>query len=212
MAKLTLNDITTGYGSETRYNANNDLIEAALENTLSRDGTSPNTMGASLDMNSNSIINLPAPTGAGHAANKAYVDANSTGIDLSTLQTMLGSDLEHDDKYLVEDDGDFKAILHREAGMPIVTQATASRTLTSNDMNRTIRCTSGSATSIVLNSGVGVVGAFVLIVQSGGGQVTVSGTATINSAKGLKTRAQHSVVGLLCLAANTWVLYGDSAA
>lgn len=212
MAKLTLNDITTGYGSETRYNANNDLIEAALENTLSRDGTSPNTMGASLDMNSNSIINLPSPTGAGHAANKAYVDANSTGIDLSTLQTMLGSDLEHDDKYLVEDDGDFKAILHREAGMPIVTQATTSRTITSSDMNRTIRCTSGSATSIVLNSGVGVVGAFLLIVQSGGGQVTVSGTATINAAKGLKTRAQHSVVGLLCLAANTWVLYGDSAA
>ena len=212
MAKLTLNDITTGYGSETLYNANNDLIEAALENTLSRDGTSPNSMGASLDMNSNSIINLPTPTGAGHAANKAYVDANSTGIDLSTLQTMLGSALEHDDKYLVEDDGDFKAILHREAGIPIVTEATTSRTLTSNDMNRTIRCTSGSATSIVLNSGVGVVGAFVLIVQSGGGQVTVSGTATINSAKGLKTRAQHSVVGLLCLAANTWVLYGDSAA
>lgn len=212
MAKLTLNDITTGYGSETLYNANNDLIEAALENTLSRDGTSPNTMGASLDMNSNSIINLPTPTGAGHAANKAYVDANSTGIDLSTLQTMLGSDLEHDDKYLVEDDGDFKAILHREAGMPIVTQATTSRTLTSNDMNRTIRCTSGSATSIVLNSGIGVVGAFLLIVQSGTGQVTVSGTATINTAKGLKTRAQHSVVGLLCLAADTWVLYGDSAA
>lgn len=212
MAKLTLNDITTGYGSETRYNANNDLIEAALENTLSRDGTSPNTMGASLDMNSNSIINLPSPTGAGHAANKAYVDANSTGIDLSTLQTMLGSDLEHDDKYLVEDDGDFKAILHREAGMPIVTEATASRTLTSNDMNRTIRCTSGSATSIVLNSSIGVVGSFLLIVQSGAGQVTVSGTATINAAKGLKTRAQHSVVGLLCLAANTWVLYGDSAA
>lgn len=212
MAKLTLNDITTGYGSETLYNANNDLIEAAFDNTLSRDGTSPNTMGASLDMNSNSIINLPTPTGAGHAANKAYVDANSTGIELSTLQTMLGSDLEHDDKYLVEDDGDFKAILHREAGMPIVTEATTSRTLTSNDMNRTIRCTSGSATSIVLNSGVGVVGAFLLIVQSGGGQVTVSGTATINAAKGLKTRVQHSVVGLLCLAADTWVLYGDSAA
>lgn len=31
-----------------------------MENTLSRDGTSPNTMGANLDMNSNRILNLPA--------------------------------------------------------------------------------------------------------------------------------------------------------
>jgi hypothetical protein len=212
MAKLTLNDITTGYGSETRYNANNDLIEAALENTLSRDGTSPNTMGASLDMNSNRILNLPSPVGNAEAATKAYVDASTTGIDLSTLQTMLGSQLEHDDKYLVEDDGEFKGILHREAGIPIVAEATTLRTLTSNDMNTTIRCTSGSATSVVLNTGVGVVGAFLLIVQSGAGQVTVSGTATINGAKGLKTRTQHSVIGLLCLAANTWVVYGDAIA
>lgn len=210
MAKLTLNDITTGYGSEARYNANNDLIEAAFDNTLSRDGTSPNSMNANIDMNSNRILNLLDPVTAQGAATKAYVDANASGIDLSTLQTMLGSALEHDDKYLVEDDGDFKAILHREAGMPIVTEATTSRTLTSNDMNRTIRCTSGSATSIVLNASVGVVGAFLLIVQSGAGQVTVSGSATINGAKGLKTRTQHSVIGLLCLAADTWVLYGDS--
>lgn len=212
MPKLTLNDITTGYGSQALYNANNDLIEAALENTLSRDGTSPNSMSADLDMNGNSVLNLPTPTLAAEAANKAYVDANSTGIDLSTLQTMLGSELEHDDKYLVEDDGDFKAILHREAGMPIITEATTSRTLTSNDMNNAIRCTSGSATSIVLNTGIGVVGAFLLIIQSGAGQVTVSGSATINGSKGLKTRAQHSVIGLLCLAADTWVLYGDAAA
>ena len=210
MPKVTLNDITTGYGSQALYNTNNTLIETAFDNTLSRDGTSPNSMSADLDMNGNSVLNLPTPTLASEAANKAYVDASASGIDLASLSTILGSDLEHDDKYLVEDDGDFKAILHREAGIPIVTEATTSRTLTSNDMNRTIRCTSGSATSVVLNASVGVVGAFLMIVQSGAGQVTVSGSATINSAKGLKTRTQHSVIGLLCLAADTWVLYGDS--
>lgn len=210
MAKLTLNDITTGYGSETLYNANNDLIETALENTLSRDGTSPNTMGASLDMNSNRILNLPSPVGNAEAATKAYVDANATGIDLSTLQTMLGSQLEPDDKYLVEDDGEFKGILHREAGIPITIETSTYRLLTSNDMNTTIRSSSELATSVVLNIGVGVAGAFLLIVQSGGGQVTVSGTATINAAKGLKTRDQHSVIGLLCLATDTWVVYGDA--
>jgi hypothetical protein len=58
MAKLTLTDITAGYALTTTINANNALVEAALENTLSRDGTAPNAMGAALDMNSNKIQNL----------------------------------------------------------------------------------------------------------------------------------------------------------
>lgn len=62
MAKLTLSDITTVVNAPTSINANSALIEAALENTLSRDGTSPNAMNASLDMNSNRILNLPEPT------------------------------------------------------------------------------------------------------------------------------------------------------
>jgi hypothetical protein len=58
MAKLTLNDIVSGYGTAALYNANNTLIEAAIENTISRDGTSPNTMSAPLDMNSHAINNV----------------------------------------------------------------------------------------------------------------------------------------------------------
>ncbi len=61
MAKLTLQDLGTIIGNETSavsvLNANWDLIEAAMENTLSRDGTTPNTMEADLDMNSNDILN-----------------------------------------------------------------------------------------------------------------------------------------------------------
>lgn len=60
MAKLTLTDIATFVGGSaiTTYNNNLALIEAALENTLSRDGTPPNTMSSNLDMNSNRILNL----------------------------------------------------------------------------------------------------------------------------------------------------------
>jgi len=81
MAKLTLTDISSGYLSTSTYNANNTLIETALENTLSRDGTSPNTMSANLDMNSNKIVNLTDPTNNQDAATKAYVDGVSGGID-----------------------------------------------------------------------------------------------------------------------------------
>lgn len=59
MAKLTLNDITeSATGFDIAINQNNTLVEAAIENTLSRDGTGPNQMESDLDMNSYRIVNL----------------------------------------------------------------------------------------------------------------------------------------------------------
>lgn len=79
MAKLTLNDLA-GDPTSAAINVNSALIETALENTLSRDGTSPNAMGANLDMNSFRILNLPTPTEDTDAATKAYADGLSVGI------------------------------------------------------------------------------------------------------------------------------------
>ena len=58
MSKLTLNTIGSRYGSIDALNANFDAIETALENTLSRDGTAPNSMDSNLDMDNNSILNV----------------------------------------------------------------------------------------------------------------------------------------------------------
>lgn len=63
MAKLTLTDITSGYASTTGLNTAFAAIEAALENTLSRDGTSPNQMSANLDLNGYAILNARATSG-----------------------------------------------------------------------------------------------------------------------------------------------------
>lgn len=61
MTKLVLADVSNLLGSPTAaantLNSNNALIEAALENTLSRDGTTPNQMSADIDMNHNDILN-----------------------------------------------------------------------------------------------------------------------------------------------------------
>ena len=87
MAKLTLSDLTTDrLTAITNINNNFALIETAIENTLSRDGTTPNTMSANLDLNSYFITNLPAPTAANHAATKAYVDA---AVDAGVTDTTL---------------------------------------------------------------------------------------------------------------------------
>lgn len=64
MAKLTLTDLSSLTNQTTAINQLNNnftAIEQAIEKTLSRDGTSPNTMTASLDMNNQRILNLPQP-------------------------------------------------------------------------------------------------------------------------------------------------------
>lgn len=63
MSKLTISDITSGYASTTAINTAFTAIETALENTLSRDGTSPNSMSANLDMNGYAILNARATSG-----------------------------------------------------------------------------------------------------------------------------------------------------
>jgi len=86
MAKLTLNNISSGYISTDALNTNFDLIETALENTLSRDGTSPNPMQAHLDMDGYDILNIgdaliggvglaASVTAAGESASEAAISA-----------------------------------------------------------------------------------------------------------------------------------------
>lgn len=62
MAKLSLTDVTATQNQTSlaaTINSNHTKLETALEKTLSRDGTSPNSMEADLDMNSMRIFNLP---------------------------------------------------------------------------------------------------------------------------------------------------------
>jgi hypothetical protein len=83
MAKISLTDMTSGYQSTAVYNANNTLLEAAIENTLSRDGTTPNTMSANLDMNSNRVSNLADGTNLQDAV--TLTQLNAAGVVVSTI-------------------------------------------------------------------------------------------------------------------------------
>lgn len=61
MSKIVLNDqdsLTNESSFLTSLNSNWATLRTASDNTLSRDGTSPNQMGADLDMNSHRILNL----------------------------------------------------------------------------------------------------------------------------------------------------------
>lgn len=87
MPKITLTDLVNLENQTTAVNAinaNNAALEAALEKTLSRDGTQPNQMSATLDMNSNQIINLPAP---GNPTSPLRLQDVIDGISTTTATT-----------------------------------------------------------------------------------------------------------------------------
>lgn len=63
MAKRpVVTSISSGYASTTTLNDNFAALVAAFDNTLSRDGSTPNTMDADLDLNGNDILNVNSLT------------------------------------------------------------------------------------------------------------------------------------------------------
>lgn len=89
MSKITLQNLTSGFNSTTKINANNAAIATAFDNTLSRDGTSPNTMLADLDMNSHRIGNLGSPESSSDAAR--WVDVTSALAISTALPSQTGN-------------------------------------------------------------------------------------------------------------------------
>ena len=101
--KLTLTDVSD-FRNQTvtanTLNSNNEAIETALENTLSRDGTSPNTMSADIDLNTNDLLNMgdiDASTGTidtldGTTATITTINTDSLWIDGVEVGVTVGAD------------------------------------------------------------------------------------------------------------------------
>lgn len=91
MAKLVLSDLVNLQNESSAVNTinnNSALIEAAIEDTLSRSGTSPNEMNANLDMNANRILNLPLPVAEQEPVRKGEFDAwtaQAAALDAAVL-------------------------------------------------------------------------------------------------------------------------------
>jgi hypothetical protein len=92
----------------------------------------------------------------------------------------------------------------------IITEATASRTLSAADNGKIIYCTSGSATTITCAAGLGA-GFSVTIIQGGAGKVTVAagGQTLVSYSSLFSTMGQHAVISLVCPVANTFVAAGN---
>jgi hypothetical protein len=183
MAKLTLTDLTD-LSNETsvvnNINNNNSSIETAMENTLSRDGTTPNTMEADFDMNGNRIINLPAASSNTEPVRQKEWDAWTTSNALATGERER---LSANRIYYVDfDTGDdtlsglTEALAFKTLGQAI---DIIFETLDLNGYTVTVECSGTSTTGVTIqgpNPGVGVINIY--------GNTTASITtpsATINT-------------------------------
>lgn len=132
-------------------------------------------------------------------------------FDLSSITEITGPGLNSaSDKFLVSDAGVLKAMPYNETGIKVQTVTGTTDTLTQSDLNNLIQYNNASAITVTLNNGVGTVGGSIIIVQEGAGQVSLAGTATLRARNGTSTAGQDAVMVLTQIAANEWVVYGDT--
>lgn len=78
MAKRpTTSTIGSGFYGTTQLNNNFSAINTAFDNTLSRDGSAPNSMNADIDMNNNDILNVSSITATGITLNGVGITPTS---------------------------------------------------------------------------------------------------------------------------------------
>lgn len=90
--KITLNTLASIQNDPTAValiNANSATIVSGIDNTLSRDGTSPNQMQAPIDMNGQPLINLPAPTTMDEPLRLADINSIISVIPTITVPGLL---------------------------------------------------------------------------------------------------------------------------
>lgn len=84
MAKYVPQQIVSGYLSSEVVNEELTKIATALENTVSRDGTTPNTMKADLDLNGHALLNVGQSADPNHVVSYTemtnYVDNRASGM------------------------------------------------------------------------------------------------------------------------------------
>lgn len=90
MAKVTLPTLAAGYLDVDTANNALQQIAAAFDNTVSRDGSTPNSMEADLDLNSNRIVNVAPGVNSNDAATLGQlteaVDARASGVVVQRIE------------------------------------------------------------------------------------------------------------------------------
>jgi hypothetical protein len=83
--KPDITTIASGYYSRQALNSNFENLQTGFDNTLSLDGSTPNAMGADLDMNSNDILNADVVNASALRLDGVLVSSSSLAASGATL-------------------------------------------------------------------------------------------------------------------------------
>ena len=83
--KPDITTIASGYYSRQALNSNFENLQTGFDNTLSLDGSTPNAMGADLDMNSNDILNAQTVNAEALRLDGVLVSSSSLAASGATL-------------------------------------------------------------------------------------------------------------------------------
>lgn len=96
MSKITLPTIESGYLSTEALSTAFSAIEQAFDNTISRDGSTPNQLEADLDLNGHRILNSGAVGDDPEALvtveqMQEYIDSAATGLIVQRVETQTAT-------------------------------------------------------------------------------------------------------------------------
>lgn len=141
----------------------------------------------------------------------AWSSINASHIDAGTVGTArLGSGTADSSTFL-RGDGTW-AVPSGGGGIVGVSEKTADYTLLTSDKDHLFRVNSASNRQVTVDGSLDLpVGGMIHFSREGTGEVTIAASgATVNSPSGLRLRAQHSMATLVCVAADTYLLTGDT--
>jgi hypothetical protein len=138
----------------------------------------------------------------------------SGGVVKSTFGPLLFG-YQNNEAFRVETDNSVEINTVLRNRRSINAQSGTSYTLVLTDEGRVITLNNGASIALTVpqNSSVAFpIGTQIDLIQIGPGQVTVagSGSAVVNGANGLKIRDQYSVITLLKIATDSWIILGDT--
>jgi hypothetical protein len=211
-ARLTTLETTVGTSLSSTYVK---MIPSSNDNNATRNFISPATSGI-IPMTIQGVLgqSVDLQQWRTSAALVAKVDQNGTfysydGTSTAEVATLSGT----------------QTFTNKTLTNPIQTigtnTRTASYTLVLTDQSKIIEVNSSSATTVTvpLDSEVNFpIGTYVVVMQTGTGQVSVDGkisiggSVIINTTPGLKLRAQWSMLSLIKRGTNLWVAAGDTVA